>query len=337
AEVKADQAEAESKANEWYLKEVQWSMTGHPADKTPIRIITQEINGSCSLIALCDAGNALILKGDIEILPPTRTSVSYDYLSSLVATFLLTNRESSSLAAALSALPSTRSGLAVDPLFTRIDGFKPRVRSKHDDGTGELALFRLAGVPLLHGWVVDPSAPEFSVMSKIGDYDSAVEVIAAGDELTGGQLVGDYADVSLEALNNPQWTAQQRSVVEDAIAAQKFLKASSHQLTYHGLFGVSSALRPNELAVLFRNSHLSVIYKRPALDGGEDALYTLVTDSSLRNEPAVVWETMWDIEGALDFVDGDFHPSSTLGGDWAGHTAIHDDRSEHEDGFYDRE
>lgn len=43
--------------------------------------------------------------------------------------------------------------------------------------------------------------------------------------------------------------------------AQQFLDATKSQLTYHGLFQLASTLQPGSLVALFRNAHLSVVYK----------------------------------------------------------------------------
>jgi hypothetical protein len=54
-------------------------------------------------------GNILILRGDLEILPPGRRTVSYDYLSQLVAEYLLGTSPDVDISAALSIMPYTLS------------------------------------------------------------------------------------------------------------------------------------------------------------------------------------------------------------------------------------
>lgn len=54
-------------------------------------------------------GNILILRGDLEILPPGRTTVSYEFLSQLVAEYLLTASPDVDISAALSIMPYTLS------------------------------------------------------------------------------------------------------------------------------------------------------------------------------------------------------------------------------------
>jgi ubiquitin carboxyl-terminal hydrolase MINDY-1/2 len=90
-------------------------------------------------------------------------------------------------------------------------------------------------------------------------------------------------------------------------------------LTYHGLFNLATTVKPGSLAALYRNLHLSVIYKR---DSEEDtSLYTLVTDNVFQNEPSIVWERLEDIDGGWStFVDSSFVRASPAGGDYAGQT-----------------
>ncbi|GAA5847683.1 hypothetical protein JCM11251_002953, partial [Rhodosporidiobolus azoricus] len=171
----------EEQEEEWPLKEILWP----PLPPTPdayledgraaafevdprlrVKIICQNKNGPCSLIALC---NILVLRNDLT-LAPGRESVSYSYLSTLLADYFLRvtsgGAASLSLEAALEILPQTRYGLTLNPRFDRIDGFAPPSSSSSSsaspgeaspDEQGELSLFRLAHVPLLHGWLADPS------------------------------------------------------------------------------------------------------------------------------------------------------------------------------------
>ena len=52
-------------------------------------------------------------------------------------------------------------------------------------------LFASAGITLVHGWLVDPASPEYAAVSRVGDYDSAVNLIVEADVLTRGLLVSD--------------------------------------------------------------------------------------------------------------------------------------------------
>ncbi|KAI0763313.1 hypothetical protein BD413DRAFT_484478 [Trametes elegans] len=305
----------------WYLKEISFK----PDPEGPPRrykIITQNFNGPCSFIAIC---NILILREQIQILPFERTSVSYDYLSRLVAEYLLSACPDVDTSAALTIMPATRKGMDLNPLFTVPTLFRPA------GAGGELKLFEQAGIKLVHGWLVDPSSPEYEVLSRTEDYDSSVNLLVEADHVTKGQLVVPDSDDAAEgpARRDSTYTLtpEEQRKVEDGkpsplpspLMIRQFIESSPSQLTYYGLFTLAAALEPGALVALFRNSHLSVLYKAPGADG---ALYTLATDQVFLHEPSVVWERLEDIDGGWStFVDSEFVRASPAGGDYAGHTA----------------
>lgn len=114
------------------------------------------------------------------------------------------------------------------------------------------------------------------------------------------------------------------SVLLSAEVLQRFLSTSPTQLTVHGLFLLSSNVPPSSLATLFRNSHLSVLYRRPTTPEttNEPQLFTLVTDESFSNEPEVCWESLEDVEGGnAEFYDGALRKTSVRGGDYVSNGA----------------
>jgi ubiquitin carboxyl-terminal hydrolase MINDY-1/2 len=96
-----------------------------------------------------------------------------------------------------------------------------------------------------------------------------------------------------------------------AISVRRFIETTQSQLTYYGLFNLSTLIQSGELVALFRNSHLGVLYKP---HGQEAGLYTLVTDHTFTHEEAVVWEKLDDIEGSSQFVDAYFKDAVPVGG-----------------------
>ncbi|KAG6332966.1 hypothetical protein ID866_6119 [Astraeus odoratus] len=341
----AEQIEAasirSSQADVWYLKEISF---GDGELKRKVKIITQNFNGPCSFIAIC---NILILRGNIEILPYERTTVSYEFLSQLVGEYLLLNCADTDIdiSAALSIMPNTTKGLDLNPQFTAVDSFRPG-----GDG-GELQLFAKAGIRLVHGWVVDPESPTAAVLLRVSDYDSAVVLIADADHITKGRLLCPDDSVELSERSpsnqagpsslagsnsqpitgpsscyqdNPRgpseaYSEEDRQKIESAVVVQEFLDSTKSQLTYYGLFQLAATVEPGSLVALFRNSHLSVLYKS---QGENSALYSLVTDHVFLHETSVVWERLEDIDGGWStFVDSDFVKSSPVGGDFAGQTA----------------
>ncbi|KIK88463.1 hypothetical protein PAXRUDRAFT_831809 [Paxillus rubicundulus Ve08.2h10] len=336
-----------SQAEVWYLKEI---LFGPRDSKRRIKIITQNFNGPCSFIAIC---NILVLRGNIEILPYDRSTVSYELLSQLVGEYLLLNCPDIDISAALSIMPSTTKGLDLNPQFTGVTSFHPA------GDAGELKLFEQAGIKLVHGWLVDPDSPEARMISQIRDYDNAVTLIADADHITKGKLLTNYdayndRDAGLSEAgpsqpgpshpaSQPQggsssggggnktyyypeprspsntYSEQDRQKIEYAVTAQQFLDTTKSQLTYHGLFQLASTTKPGSLVALFRNSHLSVLYRS---EDDNSALYSLVTDYVFLNEPSVVWERLEDIDGGWStFVDSDFNRAAPVGGDFAGLTA----------------
>jgi hypothetical protein len=261
-------------------------------------------------------------------------------------------------------------GMDLNPLFTSPTSFRPSPTTIGRGG--ELKLFEQVGIPLLHGWLVDPESPEAAVIQRIQDYDSAVELIAEVDHLTNGRFVVDEASPPPSsspggaASPTREWSAEELQKIQDgklfrsmstavtyliyftAIVIRRFLDTTQSQLTYHGLFHLATSLAPNTPCALFRNSHLSVLYKYspsalattavPAPAGSSSssqiltaapetadpdaALYTLVTDQVFLHEASVVWERLEDVDGGWStFVDADFVKSSPAGGDFAGQTA----------------
>ncbi|KAH6909349.1 hypothetical protein BKA70DRAFT_1385931 [Coprinopsis sp. MPI-PUGE-AT-0042] len=308
-----------SLADVWYLKQVQY---GPNEDKRTYRIITQNFNGPCSFIAIC---NILILRGDITIQPPERKTVSYEFLSHLVAEHLLQCSPNIDVSDALSIMPVTQKGMDLNPVFTSSTAFRPS-----GGGGGELKLFEHVGIKLVHGWLVDAGSQEAKALERAPDYDTAVGLIAEVDHLTNGKFVVDESalaegPVASGSSSNPMspsrtLTDKQHDMIADAIVVREFLEHSQSQLTFSGLFQLVSELETDSLVALFRNSHLSVLVKKEEVEG--PALYSLVTDQVFLREPSVVWERLEDVDGGWStFVDSDFVRSSPAGGDFAGQTA----------------
>ncbi|TKY87064.1 hypothetical protein EX895_003741 [Sporisorium graminicola] len=332
-------ATAANEEAQWSLKDILWQ-------GRECKIITQNHNGPCSLIALC---NILLLRGELEITPPDRPVVSYSYLSQLLAEHLLSKVSNEGfggeeLEAALSTLPRTQYGLDVDVGFGSITSFA--ATPGNDGGAGELALFRLCGVQLVHGWLPDPADAEtYQAVQAAGSYNKATDVVVRGDEIADGAVVRDrgvgalaatLASQSTSSSNGKQperqaWTDEQSATVRHALALQSFLDTQSTQLTYHGLFVLAQEIPAGQPVALFRNSHLSVLYRRMPHEGVDAAaaevasasmpptLFTLATDASFLMADEIVWESLVDVDGASsEFYDGKFHKSTLRQGDYVG-------------------
>ncbi|KAI0290353.1 hypothetical protein BC826DRAFT_913221 [Russula brevipes] len=340
----------------WYLKSIDFTSPSGVTRR--YNIITQNYNGPCSFIAIC---NILILREQIEILPPNRTSVSYEFLAQLVGEHILLTAPGVDVSAALSMMPLTTKGMDLNPVFTSPTAFRPATTG------GELALFASAGITLAHGWIVDPESPEYGAVSRVKDYDSAVNLIVEADVLTRGLLVGtgvvqdgngEGPSQAGPSNSNIHLTDEERKKVEDAVAIRAFLDNTRSQLTYTGLFtlaslstksgGLSKPTSTSEPSTLSSADETSAAaaaaavptppphprpYPHPELFAlfrnshlavlyrHAGALYALVTDQVFLQEPSVVWERLEDVDqGGAVFVDSAFERATPVGGDWAGWT-----------------
>ncbi len=64
--------------------------------------------------------------------------------------------------------------------------------------------------------------------------------------------------------------------------------------------------KEDELAVLFRNNHFSVVYKR------ENRLFGLVTDVGFRGSN-IMWESIDQLDGDTAYLDANFNPAVSTG------------------------
>lgn len=98
---------------------------------------------------------------------------------------------------------------------------------------------------------------------------------------------------------------------------QDFLQTSSSQLTTEGLIALQNEMKDRELAVFFRNNHFSTIFKH------QNQLHLLMTDSGYRDLPLCVWETLTDVAGNTQIVDGTFGFGGTGGSTATNATVAH--------------
>jgi hypothetical protein len=124
--------------------------------------------------------------------------------------------------------------------FATTDGF-----SSSTSTSGELSLFSLSRIKFLHGWTVDPQDEEtWSVLvEKCGDYDSAVERVAEGDEISKGLVVGGDefegeggAERVEEAVKGKkEWTKVEEEKVRDGESLNFLLYSSTSDQTSNPL------------------------------------------------------------------------------------------------------
>ncbi|XP_069336733.1 ubiquitin carboxyl-terminal hydrolase MINDY-1 isoform X8 [Eulemur rufifrons] len=175
---------------------------------------------------------------------------------------------------AMTVLPKLATGLDVNVRFTGVSDF---------EYTPECSVFDLLGIPLYHGWLVDPQSPE---------------AVSAVGKLSYNQLVEKIITCKHSSDTN---------LVTEGLIAEQFLENTAAQLTYHGLCELTAAAKEGELSVFFRNNHFSTMTKH------KSHLYLLVTDQGFLQEEQVVWESLHNVDGDSCFCDSDFHLSHSLG------------------------
>ncbi|KAM4861489.1 ubiquitin carboxyl-terminal hydrolase MINDY-1 isoform 3-T4 [Thomomys bottae] len=250
-------------------------------ERTPI--ITQSTNGPCPLLAIM---NILFLQWKVK-LPPQKEMITSDELMAHLGDCLLSikpQEKSEGLQLnfqqnvddAMTVLPKLATGLDVNVRFTGVSDF---------EYTPECSVFDLLGIPLYHGWLVDPQSPE---------------AVGAVGKLSYNQLVEKI--ITCKHSSDP-------NLVTEGLIAEQFLETTAAQLTYHGLCELTAAAKEGELSVFFRNNHFSTLTKH------KSHLYLLVTDQGFLREEQVVWESLHNVDGDSCFCDSDFHLSHSLGQD----------------------
>ncbi|XP_029802464.1 ubiquitin carboxyl-terminal hydrolase MINDY-1 isoform X2 [Suricata suricatta] len=222
-------------------------------ERTPI--ITQSTNGPCPLLAIM---NILFLQWKVK-LSPQKEVITSDELMAHLGDCLL------------SIKPQEKS-----------EGLQLNFQQNVDDAMTVLP--KLAtGIPLYHGWLVDPQSPE---------------AVSAVGKLSYNQLVEKIITCKHSSDTN---------LVTEGLIAEQFLETTAAQLTYHGLCELTAAAKDGELSVFFRNNHFSTMTKH------KSHLYLLVTDQGFLQEEQVVWESLHNVDGDSCFCDSDFHLSHSPG------------------------
>lgn len=255
-------------SQEYHLKWIKWKGT----NKLPI--VTQNSNGPCPLLAIM---NVLLLRKNISF-PPMIEIITAEQLMSYLCDFILSNVPTNlpegvkldyeqNFQDAMSNLPRLCTGLDVNVRFTGITDF---------EYTSECIIFDLLRIPLYHGWLVDPSDKDASRVVNTLSYNQLVDRI-----------------ITYKSNIDPNISAE-------AYIAEDFLSISASQLTNYGLSQLIHHVKEDEICILFRNNHFITLYKY------KGKLYQLVTDQGFLTESNMVWETLNNIEGDTQFVDGDF-------------------------------
>ncbi|KAJ2191368.1 hypothetical protein IW139_004930 [Coemansia sp. RSA 353] len=271
-----------------------------------VKIVTQNANGPCPLIALT---NALQLTGALQIVGSRRT-ISGDELTGMLADRLFQTDAGSvsetDVTQTLALLPTLAQGLDVDLRFAHVYDFSD---------SGPMQLFRAFNVDLVHGWVVDAEQEQKVAGVLVGEcsnsYEGAVEFILAADEVSCGQVVAhNICDADVRGAD-AELSEKQLATVRSAIEVNAWLEHTATQLTSCGLRMLGTMLPTSHVCVLFRNNHFSTLYKR-----GPGELFLLCTDDAVAGDSRIVWESLRDVhQTTSQFLDSQFR-LLRVGGDY---------------------
>jgi hypothetical protein len=179
---------------------------------------------------------------------------------------------------AMHILPNLNQGMDVNVKFESVDAF---------EYTTQLSVFEVLGIPIVHGWIVDPNDRDAQEVLKNLSYNQAAEL--ALTQFGGGS-------------DQKEEKEEEHERIAKALVVGRWLERNSSQLTRYGLDQLIRRLPEGTLAVLFRNNHFSVIHKR------NNQLFALVTDSSFNEFPDVMWEELAEIGGDTRYLDSNFQP-----------------------------
>jgi len=271
----------------------------------PCHILLQNENGPCPLLA---AANVLLLKDSIT-LPSGCTGagvVTIDQLVNVLAEKILINNDQAGMSSdrhvqeVMDLFPTLQFGMDVNPKFTE--------GPSGVEYTPGLDAFDLLRVTMVHGWLIDPEAPEYPLV-KSKTYNELINMVVEGNDAGSRVLEKEDDDLSspLRRLSAEDREALSTKANEGTII-RDFLESSCHQLTQYGLTVLHEHVEDGQMAVFFRNNHFNSLVR------SGDNLYLLVTDVGYARAAGVVWEKLDVIDGDTEYVDQAFRKPAGGGG-----------------------
>ncbi|GAN00822.1 protein FAM63B [Mucor ambiguus] len=323
---------AQCDKDEYLVKTIDWR------DKK-VRIITQNENGPCPLVAIC---NVLLLRGDLDIRPPDREIVTFEYLVDRLGDYLLNHAPTDEPVAVNGGCESMNMSVQISPFQTTKAQSPPenpeeQPQAPKRQDTSEFVLtyrhnldaaFSIlpnlkSGLDVnikfdsIHGFEPTAELAMFDLFDvnlvhgwvadpqDVETFD--VIVNKCGTYNYAVELIVQADELSIRRSDAGLTVAKSLSTAEEeklhqGFVATEFLKDTATQLTYFGLDLLLDSIPTDTLCVLFRNNHFSTVYRHPS-----SGLYMLVTDSGLVSERSVVWESLADVDqGSSEFFNGSF-------------------------------
>ncbi|QKX55526.1 uncharacterized protein TRUGW13939_02620 [Talaromyces rugulosus] len=286
----------EKQAETYAIRHVNWTDTTGKLRESPVLI--QNKNGPCPLLALV---NGLIMRSvDNRSRSPIvralqiRENISLGLLIQALFDELTTyeNEVLPDIEALSRFLTMLHTGMNVNPRLTLESPTSAGVFYE----TSDLRFYDAFRVPLLHGWIADPTSDAHASMTQVAQYYEDIQLLPFRKE-----ELEDRVTQSDSTLN-----ADEQRLISDIDTIQYFVDVeNATQLSSFGLSHLSKTLAPGSISILFRNDHFSTLYKHP--QSGQ--LFTLITDAGYADHPEIVWESLVDVTGTnAEFFAGDFRP-----------------------------
>eukprot|EP01065_Artemidia_motanka_P050833 TRINITY_DN8786_c1_g1_i1.p1 TRINITY_DN8786_c1_g1~~TRINITY_DN8786_c1_g1_i1.p1 ORF type:complete len:435 (+),score=112.40 TRINITY_DN8786_c1_g1_i1:115-1305(+) len=271
-----------------------------------VAIITQNENGPCPFIAIC---NILLLRGDI-VIPLDLKDITFGQLVNLAADFLCTSLRGrvsggdldvqKTVDDVLDALPGLQTGMDVNVRFRAVDDY---------EFCPAMVCFDAFNLRMVHGWLLDPAEQTFADVIGKKSYNDLMDILitrAGVQEKQVSRAEAASAGTEQEPPTAAELAEEDRTLRAAAVV-DSFLSDTAGQLTYTGLISLAEQVREGELLVLFRNNHFSTLTKH------ESRLYCLLTDVGYADVPGAVWELLAAIDGDMHLVDHRFLAPENLG------------------------
>lgn len=286
----------EKQAETYAIRHVNWTDITGKLQQSPV--LVQNKNGPCPLLALV---NGLIMRSvDKSSKPPivralqTRENISLGLLIQALFDELTTyaNEELPDIEALSRFLTMLHTGMNVNPRLTLETPTSAGVFYE----TSDLRFYDAFRVPLLHGWIADPTSDVHASMTQVAQYFEDIQLLPFRKEELEHRVI----------QNGSTLTADEQRLVADIDIIQYFVDVeNATQLSSFGLSHLTKILTPGSISILFRNDHFSTLYKHP--QSGQ--LFTLITDAGYADHPEIVWESLVDVTGSnAEFFAGDFRP-----------------------------
>ncbi|XP_021754071.1 ubiquitin carboxyl-terminal hydrolase MINDY-1-like [Chenopodium quinoa] len=230
-------------------------------------IILQNDNGPCPLIAIC---NVLLLRNELNLSADV-SEVSQEKLLSLVAERLLDSdsnnnnkdagyveNQQQNISDAINLLPWLTTGIDVNVKFDRIDAF---------EFTPECAIFDLLGIPLYHGWLVDPQDHETAEAIESKSYNTLMGDLVALETWKMENVGKDKSDE--DCIDFAAATTAALGVPSPSLSRAKSFDESPRSASDQQIFGKGDAEEEAQLLEVLKLSKADLPSNIEAVPAGD--------------------------------------------------------------------